>query len=113
MKGTHLGEFEELLMLMVANLYPEAYGVAIREELKKSAGRTVAMGAVHVALSRLEDKGYLKSDLAEATHERGGRRKRLFSITTAGKKAVQDNMELRNQLWSTVPALTWKNIQIG
>ena len=113
MKGTNLGEFEELLMLMVANLFPEAYGVAITEELKKSASRSVAMGAVHVALSRLEDKGYLKSRLAEATHERGGRRKRLFSITAAGKKAVQENMELRNQLWSTVPALTWKNIQIG
>ena len=113
MKGTNLGEFEELLMLMVANLYPEAYGVAIREELKKSAGRAVAMGAVHVALSRLEDKGYLRSELAEATHERGGRRKRLFAITASGKKAMQENMELRNQLWGTVPELTWKNIQVG
>ncbi|MEM8893118.1 MAG: helix-turn-helix transcriptional regulator [Bacteroidota bacterium] len=113
MKGTNLGEFEELLMLMVANLYPEAYGVAIREAIKEQAGRSVAMGAVHVALSRLEDKGYLGSALAEATHERGGRRKRLFSITSAGKKALEENMELRNQLWSTVPELTWKNIQFG
>lgn len=113
MKGTNLGEFEELLMLMVANLYPEAYGVAIREAMKSQANRSVAMGAVHVGLSRLEEKGYLKSSLAEATHERGGRRKRLFSITTSGKRALEENMELRNQLWSTVSALTWKNIQFG
>ncbi len=113
MKGTNLGEFEELLMLMVANLYPDAYGVAIREAMKLQANRSVAMGAVHVGLSRLEEKGYLTSSLAEATHERGGRRKRLFSITTSGKNVLEENMELRNQLWSTVPELTWKNIQFG
>ena len=111
MKGTNLGEFEELLLLIVANLFPEAYGLSIREEIKETSGRAVAMGAIHAALNRLEEKGFLKSDLAEATHERGGRRKRLFTITAAGKEALEINRSLRNDLWDKIPQLTWKNVQ--
>ncbi|MEQ9424145.1 MAG: helix-turn-helix transcriptional regulator [Cyclobacteriaceae bacterium] len=110
MKGTNLGEFEELLMLVVARLYPEAYGLAIREEIKENAGRSVAMGAVHAALGRLEEKGFLQSDLASATHERGGRRKRLFAITASGKNSLEMNRSLRNNLWDGIPEIAWKNI---
>lgn len=113
MKGTNLGEFEELLLLVVASLYPEAYGLAIREEIKESSGRSVAMGAIHSALNRLEEKEFLKSELAEATHERGGRRKRLFTITAAGKEALEHNRFLRNSLWDKIPQLSWKNVQYG
>jgi DNA-binding PadR family transcriptional regulator len=107
MKGTNLGEFEELLLLVVASLLPAAYGVAIREEIKNSTGRAVAMGAVHAALNRLEEKSFLKSELASATHARGGRRKRLFTLTVAGKEALQISRELRNNLWDKIPQLTW------
>ncbi len=113
MKGTNLGEFEELLLLVTASLYPEAYGLSIREEIKSVTGRAVAMGAVHSALNRLEEKGYLRSDLASATHERGGRRKRLFTITASGKKAVEYSRSVRNQLWGKIDDLAWKNVRYG
>ncbi|MEP1095329.1 MAG: PadR family transcriptional regulator [Cyclobacteriaceae bacterium] len=109
MKGTHLGEFEELVLLLVGVLYPDAYGLALKNEVVKQTGRSAAIGAVHSALSRLEEKGFLKSHLGESTSERGGRRKKLYSITAEGKKAVEYNRSLRNELWNQIPELAWKN----
>ncbi len=111
MKGTQLGEFEELVMLVVGILYPDAYGISIQEELIAQAGRSVAIGAIHSALNRLQEKGLLTSELAKATHERGGRRKRLFQITAKGKAAIAKNHEMRNSMWDKIPELAWKNIQ--
>ncbi len=113
MKGTQLGEFEELILLIVGVLYPDAYGLNIRQEILSQTGRKVAIGAVHSALSRLHDKGFLKSELADATHERGGRRKRLFQITAAGKRAMEKNHEMRNSLWNQIPDLAWKGLNYG
>lgn len=113
MKGTNLGEFEELLLLVVASLYPDAYGVAIREEIIASTGRAAALGAIHAGLGRLEEKAFLKSDLDSATPARGGRRKRLFTITATGKKALEHNRDIRNQLWNKIPDFSWKNVQLG
>ncbi|MDN5211225.1 helix-turn-helix transcriptional regulator [Fulvivirgaceae bacterium BMA12] len=110
MKGTQLGEFEELVLLIVGVLFPEAYGLGIRQEINDQTGRKVAIGAIHSALNRLESKGYLKSELANATHERGGRRKRLFHITVAGKRALEKNHEIRNSLWNQIPDLAWKRL---
>ena len=105
MKGTQLGEFEELVLLVVGVLFPEAYGLNIREEIINQTKRKVAIGAVHSALSRLDEKGFLESELAEGTHERGGRRKRLFKITASGKQALEKNHELRNSLFSQIPEM--------
>lgn len=113
MKGTQLGEFEELVLLVIGVLYTEAYGLNIRHEIINQTGRKVAIGAVHSALNRLEDKGFVKSELASGTHERGGRRKRIFSITNAGKKAVEKNREMRNSLYSQIPDLAWKSLDYG
>ena len=110
MKGTNLGEFEELILLIVGVLYPNAYGLSIRAEIISQSGRKVAIGAVHSGLNRLEGKGFLTSKLAEATHERGGRRKRLFHITAAGKRALERNHELRNSLWHQIPDIAWKSL---
>lgn len=110
MKGTHLGEFEELVILIVGVLYPNAYGLAIRREINEQTPRSVAIGAVHSALSRLEEKGFLKSHLADATKERGGRRKKLYTITAEGKKSMEYNRFLRNNLWNQIPELALKNI---
>ena len=110
MKGTNLGEFEELILLMAGVLYPDAYGLSIRKEVMEQSERSVAIGAVHAALSRLEDKGYLKSHLADATHERGGRRKKLFVITSVGKKALEKNRALRNSLWDKIPEIAWTGL---
>ncbi len=103
MKGSQLGEFEEIILLLVAVMQEDAYGLAIQEHFQEQTGRTAAIGAVHSALNRLEDKGFVESKLAEATAERGGRRKRLFSMTLAGKKALQTSKDLRNNLWDQIP----------
>ena len=113
MKGTQLGEFEELVLLVVGVLYPEAYGLSIREEIINQTKRKVAIGAVHSALSRLEDKGFLKSELADATHERGGRRKRIFTITAEGKRALEKNHEMRNALFNQIPDVALKLAKIA
>lgn len=113
MKGTQLGEFEELVLLIVGVIYPEAYGLSIREEIISQTKRKVAIGAVHSSLSRLQEKGFLKSELAEATHERGGRRKRLFSITAGGKRALERNHELRNGLYNQIPEMALKGLSLN
>jgi DNA-binding PadR family transcriptional regulator len=103
MKGTNLGEFEELVLLIVGVLYDEAYGVAIQEDLKQRCDRQVTLSTIHVALHRLEEKGYLESRLDGATNERGGRRKLLFRVTKTGQKILALSRDIRNELWSAVP----------
>lgn len=103
MRRTYLGEFEEVVLLMVAILDGDAYGVTVSQELEQQTGRQVTFGTVHNTLIRLEEKGFVKSELGGATAERGGRRKRLFTLTPAGSRAIQDIQALRNQLWQLVP----------
>ncbi len=103
MKGTYLGELEELILLTVGILYPDAYGVAVMDELERQAGRSLNISAVHAVLTRLEEKGFLKSKMSDPTEERGGRRKRMFLLTAAGKRALEEANELRNQLYSQIP----------
>ncbi|MFN8348372.1 MAG: PadR family transcriptional regulator [Spirosomataceae bacterium] len=102
MKRTYLGEFEEIVLLTVAVLGQGAYGVAITDELDRQTGRTVSISAVHAALHRLEEKGMLSSHMGEATAERGGRRKRLFSVTVLGSRTLQEVREQRNRLWDSI-----------
>ena len=83
MKGTNLGEFEELVLLTVGILYDNAYSVAIKQELNQQTGRKVTISSVHAAVYRLEEKGLLNSRMGEMTNERGGKRKRLFTISQA------------------------------
>jgi PadR family transcriptional regulator, regulatory protein PadR len=100
-----LGGFEELVLTMVAALQDEAYGAAITEELERRLERDVTLSAVHVTLYRLEDKGYIKSRVGGATNERGGRRKRIFTITSAGLAMLRAMKETRIELWKLVPQL--------
>ena len=101
----YLGELEELILLMVALFNKEAYGVSIAEELKKQAGRDITISAVHAALHRLEEKGFVKSKMGGASQERGGRRKRLFTITTYGRNALQELRDTRNIIWDMITKL--------
>jgi DNA-binding PadR family transcriptional regulator len=110
MKGTNLGEFEELVLLTVAALVNEAYSVGVCDELEKRSGRATKLGVVHSVLNRLEEKGYVKSSLGEATSVRGGKRKRFYSITSAGKAALLKSKEVRDQLWSLIPEFSLKSI---
>jgi DNA-binding PadR family transcriptional regulator len=104
-KGNHLGEFEELVLLSVASLPDEAYGVSIMHYIAQEAGRNVNISAVHEVLKRLQRKGYLKSRMGGATAERGGRRKRFFVLTVSGKKVLEKTMKLKLQLYKQVPDL--------
>jgi PadR family transcriptional regulator PadR len=105
MKGAYLGELEELVLLTVGILYPEAYGVAVMDEIEKQAGRSLNISAVHAVMTRLEEKGYLKSRMGEPSEERGGRRKRYFTITASGKRVLEDAREMRNQLYNQIPKI--------
>lgn len=108
MKGTNLGEFEELVLLTVAALMEKAYSVAICDELSNHSGRTVKLGVVHSVLNRLEEKGFVKSQLGEATKARGGKRKRFYQLTILGKEALVRTKSIRDQLWDRIPSLVWK-----
>ena len=107
MRRVHLGEFEELVLLMVAVLQNEAYGVAIRNEINDNIGRKAHISAVHTALNRLELKGYISSEMGEATATRGGRRKRVFTITSDGKQVLQFARVQRETIWDRVPEVVW------
>ena len=104
MKETRLGEFEEVILLLVGILGEEAYAFHIAGEFQRQTGRSVAIGAVHSTLSRLEDKGFLKSEMGGATKSRGGRRKRIYSITAIGEGTLAEARDLRLSLWSQYPA---------
>ncbi|MEQ8906582.1 MULTISPECIES: helix-turn-helix transcriptional regulator [Ekhidna] len=107
MKGNHLGELEELVLLTVGSLYNEAYGVAVMDEIRENAGRDMNISAIHAVLRRLEEKGLLKSHMGGSTNERGGRRKRLFTLTKAGKLALDQSISLRQSLYERIPNITY------
>ena len=108
MKKYHLGEFEELVMLAVGILGNKAYSVSIKDELESRLSRTVSMGALHTALKRMEDKGFLRSFAGESTDARAGRPKQYFEITAMGKKAAQYTKETRDSLWKAIPKTVWE-----
>ena len=107
-KGNYLGEFEELVLLSVAALLDDAYGVSIMQYIEQEAGRNVNISAVHEVLKRLQRKGYVKSKMGGATQERGGRRKRFFQLTVSGKKILEEAMKLKLQLYRQVPNFSLK-----
>lgn len=96
----YLGELEELVLLTVASLGDNAYGVSIQQELIERCNRTISIGALHSTITRLEEKSLLKSWVGGATAERGGRSKRYYEITPAGKKALAETKSLRDELWN-------------
>lgn len=110
MRGEQLGELEELVLLTVGSLYQEAYAVAILEEIVNNTNRKMDVTAIHSVLRRLEKKGYVNSEMGGATKERGGRRKRFFLLTQAGRKVLDETMELRLSLYKKIPKLTFSAI---
>jgi PadR family transcriptional regulator PadR len=112
MGRTYLGEFEELVLLTVGVLNEDAYAVAVTKEIESQAGRFVNVSAVHKSLYRLEEKGMLKSRLGDPESKRGGKRKRIFTLSAYGRKALEESMELRINLARQIPELNFK-YQIG
>lgn len=110
MKGTNLGEFEELVLLTVGILYDDAYSVAIQKELNKQTNRKVTLSSVHAAVYRLEEKGLLNSRMGDMTNERGGKRKRIFTISQSGKVALDKANDLRNRLRDQIPTIAFDHL---
>ena len=101
-----LGEFEEVVLLIVAILNGDAYSVGIITEIENRLNRNVSLGAIQTVLKRLENKGLLKSEFGDATNERGGKRKRLYEVTAEGQKIIDQTRIQRNSLWEAIPRLS-------
>ena len=84
-----LGEFEQLVLLALLRLGPDAYGASVSTEIEEHSGRTVSVSAVHTTLDRLEEKGFVRSRLGDPTPQRGGKRKRHYQVQPAGMRALQ------------------------
>jgi PadR family transcriptional regulator len=98
-KISYLGELEQMLLWTVLRLGDAAYGMAVRDDLEDRSGRAVARGAVYITLDRLVKKGYLTSRLADATEARGGRARRYFAVTEAGRGALREAKDALVQAW--------------
>lgn len=107
MAGNSIGEFEELVLLVVAAFNDEAYGVLIHEELQEKLERNVHISSVHVVLKRLEKKGFVESKFGGITNKRGGRRKKFYNITSAGKQALDHQYELRTSMYRQIPEISF------
>ncbi|HEX9760872.1 MAG TPA: helix-turn-helix transcriptional regulator [Candidatus Acidoferrales bacterium] len=91
--GHALGEFEQIILLALVRLGPDAYGVTILREIELRTGRRVAIGAVYTSLARLEKKGYVAHHVGPPTPERGGRRKKFYQLEPAGARALSQSFE--------------------
>ena len=108
MKETGFGEFEEVILLLVGILGEDAYAFRVSEEFESQTKRPVSIGAVHSALNRLEEKGFLRSSMGKSTSERGGRRKRIYTLTAHGQRTLASARDFRMALWKQFPAFANK-----
>jgi DNA-binding PadR family transcriptional regulator len=104
MKGDRLGEFEEFTLLALRALGNDTYAVPVQEFVEQATKREVSMGAVYSALDRLETKGYARSTVGEPSPVRGGKRKRLFTVTPQGAKTLKDLRRVRDRIWDGIEA---------
>ncbi len=106
--GIQLGSLEETILLLVLIKDTDgAYGVSLAETYKNKMKRSISIPAVHTVLRRLEDKGLVKSTLGESSPTRGGKRKRMYSITKSGYRMLTEVKESRTNLWSMAPAINF------
>lgn len=112
MKETRIGDLEETMLLLVGILGGEAYAYRIADEFEQQTGRSISIGATHSTLDRLESKGFLSSKMGASTAERGGRRKRIFTITALGKRVLKESRDFKMALWQQYPGFS-ANVQIA
>src|ERR1700683_1622212 len=103
MKGVHIGEFEELVLLAVQHLGDDAYGVSVKHVLERETTRDVSIGAVYASLERLDQKGLARSEMTPAAAVRGGRSRRSFLVTPDGRRALRERRRVRDRLWHGAP----------
>jgi PadR family transcriptional regulator PadR len=87
-----LGELEQVVLLAILQVGDEAYGVSIRREIQDRTARDFTLGTVYKTLARLEEKGLAASSPGEPTPERGGRRKRYYRVTAAGRRSLRHSL---------------------
>ena len=102
-KGSHLGEFEEIVMLAVARAGADGHGAAIHEQILEATNRDVSIPAVYVTLSRLEKKGLVSSGVSLSGADRGGRPRKVFEVTAAGVRELQASRLVQARLWEGLP----------
>ena len=108
MKGSFLGEFEEVVLLATSVLGNEAYANTVRSEVEKHTQREINLSAIHSALYRMERKGFLDSELGAASAKRGGKRKRHFYVSTKGMEALNEARRIRESFWALIPSTSIK-----
>lgn len=113
MKETKLGEFEEVILLLIGILGEEAYAFKTAEEFESQTGRSASIGSVHSTMDRLSEKGFLTSEMGKPTAERGGRRKRIYSITASGQRALEASRDLKVSLWKQFPDFAINTLNFG
>jgi PadR family transcriptional regulator PadR len=109
-KRDHLGEFEQLVLLGILRLGNDAYGMTIRREIETRTKRTTSIGALYLTLERMEEKGLIRSELGEATAERGGRAKRFFTVNPSGREALKQSLHRLRRMAEghfPVPEVIW------
>ena len=99
-RGEYLGELEQIVLLAVARLEDDAYGMSIRREIEQRAGRSVAIGAVYATLERLEEKGYVRTIERRRPADADARARRFFELTTSGIDALRAASALHDRMWA-------------
>ena len=98
-RGSYLGEFEQLVLLAVARLGDDAYGVTVRREIERRAQRSASLGSVYATLERLETKGHVASYEGAPTSERGGRARRHYRLLPSGATALEAARRMQEAMW--------------
>ena len=101
-KQSYLGEFEHLVLLSIASLKDQAYGVTVRQYLRDKIERDVSIGALYATTERLENKGFICTHKSGATAERGGKAKRYMCITGLGQTALLETKARLESMWQNV-----------
>lgn len=99
MRHQGLGEFEQLVLLAIAHLRGDAYGIPIVEEIERRTGRSVARAAVYISLRRLEEKGFVSTWMSDPTPERGGKGRRYAKLEPEGARALRDARQVAERMW--------------
>jgi PadR family transcriptional regulator, regulatory protein PadR len=102
MRAEALGEFEQLVLLAILRVSPDAYGVTIRQEIEARTGRAVTIGALYTALDRLDRKGFVSSSMSDPTPQRGGRAKRYYKLRPGGAAALKRSRRALDSMWAGI-----------
>jgi len=102
MKGERLGEFEEFTLLAVRALGDNTYAVPVQQYVEQVTARPISIGSIYAALARLEDKGFLRSTMSEAVAQRGGKSKRVYTVTPDGLRTARELHRVRERIWNAI-----------